>query len=60
VLPFDNLSDDPGQRCFSDVVTEKVIADFAGDNELLIVRNSTFATCTHGLAARLTGLGCSG
>jgi TolB-like protein len=42
-------------------LTEDVIADLARNNELLVIaRNSTFATSTHGLAARPTGLGSSG
>ncbi|HMR31236.1 MAG TPA: tetratricopeptide repeat protein [Geminicoccaceae bacterium] len=44
VLPFDNLSGDPGQDYFTDGLTEDIITDLARYGELqVIARNSTFA-----------------
>ncbi len=44
VLPFDNMSGDPGQDYFSDGLTDDIITDLARNRELLVIaRNSTFA-----------------
>jgi adenylate cyclase len=44
VLPFDNMSGDPGQDYFTDGLTEDIITDLARYDELqVIARNSTFA-----------------
>ena len=44
VLPFDNLSGDPGQEYFSDGITEDLITDLSKLSGLLVVaRNSAFA-----------------
>ncbi|HEY7688895.1 MAG TPA: adenylate/guanylate cyclase domain-containing protein [Dongiaceae bacterium] len=43
VLPFENLSDDPGQAYFSDGVTEDIIRELARFRELHVIsRNSSF------------------
>jgi TolB-like protein len=44
VLPFANLSDDPGQEYFSDGMTEDIITELSRFPELSVVaRNSSFA-----------------
>ena len=44
VLPFDNISDDPGQAYFADGVTEDVISDLSKNPELFVIgRNSSFS-----------------
>jgi TolB-like protein/class 3 adenylate cyclase/Flp pilus assembly protein TadD len=44
VLPFDNLSDDPGQEYFCDGMTEDLITDLSKISGMLVIaRNSTFA-----------------
>ena len=44
VLPFDNLSGDPGQGYFSDGLSEDIITELARNRELMVIaRNSTFA-----------------
>ena len=43
VLPFANLSDDPGQTYFSDGISEDIITDLSKVSELFVIaRNSTF------------------
>jgi len=43
VLPFDNMSDDPGQEYFSDGITEDIITDLSKVSSLFVVaRNSSF------------------
>ena len=43
VLPFTNMSGDPGQLYFSDGITEDIITELARFRELLVIaRNSTF------------------
>jgi adenylate cyclase len=43
VLPFDNLSRDPGQDYFSDGMTEDIITELSRFSELLVIaRNSSF------------------
>jgi adenylate cyclase len=56
VLPFDNLSGDPGQNYFSDGLTEDIITDLARNNELLVIaRNSTFAYRDNPVDVRTVG-----
>ncbi len=44
VLPFTNMSGDPGQEFFSDGITEDIITEFARFNDLFVIaRNSSFA-----------------
>lgn len=44
VLPFDNLSDDPGQEYFSDGITEDIITELSRFSGLIVIaRNSSFA-----------------
>ncbi len=44
VLPFDNMSGDPGQDYFSDGITEDIITDLAKITGLFVIaRNSSFA-----------------
>ncbi len=44
VLPFDNMSGDPGQDYFSDGMTEDIITDLAKVAGLIVIaRNSSFA-----------------
>ena len=44
VLPFANLSDDPGQEYFADGMTEDLITDLSKISELFVIaRNSSFA-----------------
>jgi TolB-like protein/lipoprotein NlpI len=43
VLPFDNMSGDPGQDYFSDGITEDIIAQLSMFRDLLVIaRNSSF------------------
>src|SRR6185436_11333078 len=43
VLPFENLSGDPGQRYFSDGVTEDIITELSRNHGLFVIaRNSSF------------------
>ena len=43
VLPFDNLSGDPGQEYFSDGITEEIISSLSKTDKLFVIaRNSTF------------------
>lgn len=44
VLPFDNMSDDPGQAYFSDGISEDIITELSRFKSLFVVaRNSSFA-----------------
>ena len=44
VLPFDNMSDDPGQQYFSDGISEDIITDLSRLQSLAVIaRNSSFA-----------------
>jgi adenylate cyclase len=44
VLPFQNMSGNPGENYFADGLTEDIIADLARNRDLLVIaRNSTFA-----------------
>jgi TolB-like protein/Flp pilus assembly protein TadD len=43
VLPFDNMSGDPGQEYFSDGISEEIITSLSSVPELFVIaRNSTF------------------
>ena len=43
VLPFNNMSDDPGQEYFSDGITEDIITDLSKVSGLFVVgRNTSF------------------
>ena len=43
VLPFTNMSDDPGQEFFSDGITEDIITDLSKVSGLFVVgRNTSF------------------
>ena len=43
VLPFNNMSDDPGQEFFSDGITEDIITDLSKICGLFVVgRNTSF------------------
>ena len=43
VLPFTNLSDDPGQEFFADGMTDELITDLSKISDLLVIsRNSSF------------------
>ncbi|MFC1822073.1 tetratricopeptide repeat protein [Thermodesulfobacteriota bacterium] len=43
VLPFDNMSDDPGQEYFSDGMTEEIITKLSTNPGIAVIaRNSTF------------------
>jgi adenylate cyclase len=43
VLPFDNMSGDPGQDYFSDGITEEIISSLSKTDKLFVIaRNSTF------------------
>ena len=43
VLPFNNMSDDPGQEYFSDGITEDIITDLSNVSGLFVVgRNTSF------------------
>ena len=43
VLPFNNMSDDPGQEFFSDGITEDIITDLSKVSGLFVVgRNTSF------------------
>jgi hypothetical protein len=43
VLPFDNMSDDPGQEYFSDGITEEIITALTKVPKIFVIaRNSTF------------------
>ena len=43
ILPFDNMSGDPGQDYFSDGITEDIIAELGKFKEFLVIaRNSSF------------------
>jgi TolB-like protein/Tfp pilus assembly protein PilF len=43
VLPFDNMSGDPGQNYFSDGITEEIISSLSKTDKLFVIaRNSTF------------------
>ena len=43
VLPFDNMSGDPGQEYFSDAITDEVISALSKNSMLTVIaRNSTF------------------
>jgi TolB-like protein/DNA-binding winged helix-turn-helix (wHTH) protein len=56
VLPFDNLSGDPGQEYFSDGITEDLITALAKYRSLLVVgRGSTFAFRGRGEDVRRVG-----
>jgi TolB-like protein/Flp pilus assembly protein TadD len=56
VLPFDNLSGDPGQTYFSDGVTEDIITELARFSDLRVVaRNSTFVFRDQALDATEAG-----
>ena len=44
VLPFDNMSGDPGEDYFADGMTEELTADLAGNPSLFVIsRNSAFS-----------------
>ncbi len=44
VMPFDNLSGDPGQRYFSDGMTNNLITDLSHVGDLLVIaRNTSFS-----------------
>jgi adenylate cyclase len=43
VLPFTNMSDDPGQEYFSDGITEDIITELSRNRDLLVIaRHSSF------------------
>lgn len=56
VLPFDNMSGDPGQEYFSDGITEDIITVLSKHRSLLVIaRNSAFAFKGHSSDVRRIG-----
>ena len=56
VLPFDNLSNDPGQEYFSDGITENIITELSRFNSLFVIsRNSSFHYKNHSANTRDVG-----
>ena len=56
VLPFDNMSDDPGQEYFVDGLTEELTGKLAGVWDLFVIaRNSAFAYKGHSVDVKQIG-----
>jgi TolB-like protein len=57
VLPFENMTGDPGQDYFSDGLTEDIIMALSKHRSVLVVaRSSTFAFKNHGTDVREVGV----
>ena len=56
VLPFQNMSEDPGQEQFADGITEDIITELSGIPDLIVIaRNSTFVYKRRAVDVRKVG-----
>jgi adenylate cyclase len=56
VLPFANLSNDPGQKYFADAITDELTSDLSRISEIFVIaRNTAFATEFQSLAPQQLG-----